>query len=185
MKRSAIMLRRQFLRLGASAAMLAPASRLAWADTYPSRPVRLLVGFAAGGGTDLVARLAGQWIGERLGRPFVVENRTGAGSNIATETVVSAPPDGYMLLLANTANTVNVSLYKDLGFEFARDIAPVAPLLRSPNLMLVHPSFPAKSVPEFIAYAKANPGKGNLGSGGNGGPVRMGGGPLQMRAGLT
>jgi tripartite-type tricarboxylate transporter receptor subunit TctC len=179
------MLRRQFLRLGASAAMLAPASRLAWADTYPSRPVRLLVGFAAGGGTDLVARLAGQWIGERLGRPFVVENRTGAGSNIATETVVSAPPDGYMLLLANTANTVNVSLYKDLGFEFARDIAPVAPLLRSPNLMLVHPSFPAKSVPEFIAYAKANSGKVNLGSGGNGGPVHMAGALFQMMAELN
>jgi tripartite-type tricarboxylate transporter receptor subunit TctC len=184
-KGSAIMLRRQFLRLGAGAAMLAPASRLAWADTYPSRPVRLLVGFAAGGGTDLVARLAGQWIGERLGRPFVVENRTGAGSNIATETVVSAPPDGYMLLLANTANTVNVSLYKDLGFEFARDIAPVAPLLRSPNLMLVHPSFPAKSVPEFIAYAKANSGKVNLGSGGNGGPVHMAGALFQMMAELN
>jgi tripartite-type tricarboxylate transporter receptor subunit TctC len=179
------LLRRQFLRLGAGAAMLAPTSRLAWADTYPSRPVRLLVGFAAGGGTDLVARLAGQWIGERLGRAFVVENRTGAGSNIATETVVSAPADGYMLLLANTANTVNVSLYKDLGFEFARDIAPVVPLLRSPNLMLVHPSFPAKSVPEFIAYAKANPGKVNLGSGGNGGPVHMAGALFQMMAELN
>ncbi len=177
--------RREFLGLGAGAAMLAPASRLAWAETYPSRPVRLLVGFAAGGGTDLVARLTGQWIGERLGQAFVVENRTGAGSNIATEMVVSAPADGYMLLLANTANTVNVSLYKDLGFEFTHDIAPVAPLLRSPNLMLVHPSFPAKSVPEFIAYAKANPGKVNLGSGGNGGPVHMAGALFQMMAELN
>jgi tripartite-type tricarboxylate transporter receptor subunit TctC len=179
------LLRREFLGLGAGAAMLAPASRLAWAETYPSRPVHLLVGFAAGGGTDLVARLTGQSIGERLGQAFVVENRTGAGSNIATGMVVSAPADGYMLLLANTANTVNVSLYKDLGFEFTHDIAPVAPLLRSPSLMLVHPSFPAKSVPEFIAYAKANPGKVNLGSGGNGGPVHMAGALFQMMAELN
>ncbi|WP_213770429.1 tripartite tricarboxylate transporter substrate binding protein [Bradyrhizobium sp. dw_78] len=178
--------RRHFLCLGAGAAVLSAASRVARAGTYPSRPVRVVVGFAAGGGTDVVARLTGQWLSERFGQSFVVENRTGAGSNIATEAVVNAPADGYTLLLANTANTVNVSLYNRLNFDFIRDIAPVAALLRAPNVMLINPSFPAaSSVTAFIAYARANPGTVNMGSGGNGGPVHMAGELFKMMAGVN
>ena len=176
--------RRQFLHLAANAVALPAISRLAWAQTYPSRPVRLIVGFNAGGGSDIVARLIGQGLAERLGKPFVVENRTGAGSNIATELVVNAPPDGHTLLLATTANAVNATLYNRLGFDFVRDITPVVGLLRAPNVMLVHPSVPAKTVPEFIAYARANPAKVNMGSGGNGGPVHMAGELFKMLAGV-
>ncbi len=174
--------RRQFLRLAAGAVAWPAVPRVALAQTYPSRPVRLIVGFAAGGGSDVLARLAGQGLSERLGQPFIVENRTGAGSNIATEIVVNAPADGHTLLLATTANAVNATLYDRLHFDFVRDIAPVAGLLRSPNVMLVHPSVPPSTVPDFIAYARANPAKVNMGSGGNGGPVHMAGELFKMLA---
>jgi tripartite-type tricarboxylate transporter receptor subunit TctC len=174
--------RRRFLRLAAASVALPAASRLAHAQTYPSRPVRLIVGFTAGGGSDILARLTGQGLSERLGRPFIIENRTGAGSNIATEIVVNAPADGHTILLATTANAVNATLYDKLAFNFIRDIMPVAGLLRAPNVMLVNPSVPAKTVPEFIAYARANPAKVNMGSGGNGGPVHMAGELFKMLA---
>jgi tripartite-type tricarboxylate transporter receptor subunit TctC len=174
--------RRRFLRLAAASVALPAVSRLAHAQTYPSRPVRLIVGFTAGGGSDILARLTGQGLSERLGRPFIIENRTGAGSNIATEIVVNAPADGHTILLATTANAVNATLYDKLAFNFIRDIMPVAGLLRAPNVMLVNPSVPAKTVPEFIAYARANPAKVNMGSGGNGGPVHMAGELFKMLA---
>ena len=160
--------RRQFLHLAAGAAALPAVSRIAWAQTYPTRPVRIIVGFAAGGATDIVARLMGQWLSERLGQQFIIENRPGAGSNIATEAVVRAPPDGYTLLLVSPANAINATLYDKLNFNFIRDIAPVAGIIRVPNVMEVNPSVPAKTVPEFIAYAKANPGKINMASAGIG-----------------
>jgi tripartite-type tricarboxylate transporter receptor subunit TctC len=160
--------RRKFLYLAAGAAALPAVSRIAWAQTYPTRPVHLIVGFAAGGPNDVVARLIGQWLSERLGQSFVIENRTGAGGNIGAEVVVRAPPDGYMLLLATGANAVNASLYDKLSFNFIRDIAPVASIMRVPNAMMVNPSVPARTVPEFIAYAKANPGKINMATAGNG-----------------
>jgi tripartite-type tricarboxylate transporter receptor subunit TctC len=167
--------RRNFLNLAASAAALPALSRIARAQAYPTRPVRLIVGFPAGGGADIVARLIGQWLSERLGQSFVIENRPGAGSNIGTEAVVRALPDGYTLLLVQAANAINTTLYDKLNFNFIRDIAPVAGIMVVPNVMLVHPSVPAKTVPEFIAYAKANPGKINLGSGGIGGPSHVAG----------
>jgi tripartite-type tricarboxylate transporter receptor subunit TctC len=145
----------------------------------------LIVGFTAGGGSDILARLTGQWLSERLGQPFVVENRTGAGSNIATEIVVNSPADGHTLLLATTGNAVNATLYEKLDFNFIRDIAPVAGLLRAHNVMLVNPTVPAKTVAEFIAYARANPAKVNMGSGGNGGPVHMAGELFKMMAGVN
>jgi tripartite-type tricarboxylate transporter receptor subunit TctC len=151
--------RRRFLHLAAGAAALPAASRIARAQTYPTRPVRIIVGFAAGGAFDIVARLMGQWLSERLAQPFIVENRPGAGTNIATEAVVRAPADGYTLLLGGAVNAVNATLYENLKFDFMRDIAPIAGIIRFPNLMEVNPSFPAKTVPEFISYAKANPGK--------------------------
>ena len=160
--------RRRFLHLVASAAALPAVSRIARAQTYPARPVRVIVGFPAGGPVDIVARLIGQWLQERLGKPFVIENRPGAGSNIGTEAVVNATPDGTTLLLAAIPNAVNATPYDELNFNFIRDIAPVAGIMRVPNVMEVNPSFPAKTVPEFIAYAKANPGKVNMASGGNG-----------------
>ena len=144
-------------------------SGLAWADTYPSRPVRIMVGFAAGGPNDILARLVGQWCSERLGQQFIVENRPGAGSNIATDAVVRAPPDGYTLLLVGSPNAINATLYENLDFNFLRDIAPVAGLTRGALVMVIHPSVPANTIPEFIAYAKANPGKLSYGSGGVGG----------------
>jgi tripartite-type tricarboxylate transporter receptor subunit TctC len=162
------LLRRQFLHLAAGAAALPAVSRIARAQTYPTRPVRLIVGLAAGGVADIVARLMGQWLSDRLGRPFVIENRPGAGSNIATEAVVKAPPDGYTLLMVGSPNAINATLYDKLNFNFIRDIAPVAGLVRFPNVMVVNPSFPATTVPEFIAYAKVNPRKINFGSAGNG-----------------
>ena len=147
--------RRQFLHLAAGAAALPAVSRIAWAQTYPTRPVRIIVGFPPGGGTDIVARLIGQWLSERLGQPFIIENRPGAGSNIATEAVVRAPPDGYTLLLVGAANAINATLYDKLNFNFIRDIAPVAGIYCVPHIMVVNPSVPAKTVPEFIAYAKS------------------------------
>jgi tripartite-type tricarboxylate transporter receptor subunit TctC len=177
--------RRRFLHLAAGAVMLPAVSRAASAQTYPSRPVRLVVGFAAGGGSDILARLMGQRLSERLGQPFIIENRTGAGSNIAAETVVNATADGHTLLLVTTANAVNATLYDKLSFNFARDIVPVAGLLRVPNVMLIDPSVPANSVTEFIAYAKLNPTKVNMGSGGNGGPVHMAGALFQMMSGVS
>jgi tripartite-type tricarboxylate transporter receptor subunit TctC len=167
--------RRQFLHLAVGAAALPTLSRLARAQAYPSRPVRIVVGFPAGGGVDIVARLIGQWLSERLGQPFVIENRPGANSNIGTEAVVRAAPDGYSLLLVHSSNAMNATLYDKLNFNFIRDIAPVAGIMVVPNVMLVHPSVPAKTVPEFIAYAKANPGKINLASGGIGGPSHVAG----------
>jgi tripartite-type tricarboxylate transporter receptor subunit TctC len=143
-------------------------SRIARAQTYPTRPVRIVVGFAAGNTSDILARLMGQWLSERLGQQFIVENRPGAGSNIGTQAVVRAPADGYTLLLVAPPNFINATLYDKLNFNFIRDIAPVASIMRSFYVMEVNPSLPAKTVPEFIAYAKANPGKMNLASGGNG-----------------
>jgi tripartite-type tricarboxylate transporter receptor subunit TctC len=145
--------RRQFLHLVAGAAALPVVPRIARAQAYPSRPVRWIVGFAPGGGNDIVARLMGQWLSERLGQPFVIENRPGAGTNIATEVVVNAPPDGYTLLLAGIPNAFNASLFGKLNFNFIRDIAPVAGIIRVPLVMVVNPSVPANTVPEFIAYA--------------------------------
>src|SRR5437879_4805767 len=161
--------RRQLLYVAAGAAALPGISRFAWAQTYPSRPVRIIVGFAAGGPNDILARLIGQWLSERLGQQFVIENRPGAGSNIATEAVVRAPPDGYTLLLVGSPNAINATLYDNFNFNFMRDIAPVASLIRGALVMVVHPSVPAKTLPEFIDYAKANPGKLSYGSGGVGG----------------
>jgi tripartite-type tricarboxylate transporter receptor subunit TctC len=161
--------RRQLLHLAVGAAALPALSSTAWAYPYPSRPVRIIVGFAAGGPNDILARLIGQWLSERLGQPFVIENRPGAGSNIATEAVVRAVPDGNTLLLVGTPNAINATLYEKLEFDFIRDIAPVAGLIRGALVMVVHPSVPAKTLPEFIDYAKAHPGKLFYGSGGVGG----------------
>jgi tripartite-type tricarboxylate transporter receptor subunit TctC len=167
--------RRQFLHLAACAAALPTLSRFAWAQTYPMRPVHIIVGFAAGGPNDISARLIGQWLSDRLGQPFVVENRPGAGSNVATEFVARAPADGYTLLLVAAPAAINATLYDNLTFNFVRDIAPVAGIVRAPEVMVVNPSVPAKTVPEFIAYAKANPGKINLASAGNGTVPHMAG----------
>src|SRR6266487_4175529 len=165
--------RRQFLHLAAGAAALPAVSRIASAQAYPSRPVRIIVGFPAGGGADIVARLIGQWLSERLGQQFIIENRPGAGTNIATEAVVRAAADGYTLLLVHAANAFNATLYDKLNFNFIRDIAPVAGIIVVPNVMVVHPSVPAKTIPELIAYAKANPGKINIASGPIGGPAHV------------
>jgi hypothetical protein len=156
--------RRQFLQLAAGAAALPALSRIAWTQTYPARPVRIIVGFAAGGSTDTTARLMGQWLGDRLGQPFIVENRPGANSNIAAETAINAVPDGYTLLVATVSNAVSATLYEKLKFNFTRDIAPVASLTRGTYVMVVDPLVPAKTIPEFIAYAKVNPGKVNMAS---------------------
>jgi tripartite-type tricarboxylate transporter receptor subunit TctC len=160
--------RRKFLHLAAGAAALPVASRFACAQAYPTRPVRIVVGFAPSGPADIIARLISQWLSERLGQQFIVENRPGAGSNIGTEAVVRAPADGYTLLLITSTNAINTTLYAKLNFNFIRDIEPVASLLRTIYVMVVHPSVPAKTVPEFIDYAKANPGKINMASGGIG-----------------
>src|SRR6516164_2397244 len=160
--------RRKFLRLAAGAAALPALSRVAWAQAYPTRPVRLIVPFGPAGATDITARLIGQWLSERLGQQFVIENRPGAGSNIGTEAVVRASPDGYTLLMIGSYNAVNATLYDKLNFDLIRDIAPVAPIVRFPNIMVVNPSIPSKTLPEFIAYAKTNPGKINMASPGSG-----------------
>ena len=177
--------RRGFLRLAAGAAALPAVSRVAWAQTYPVRPVRWIVGFAAGGLNDILARLIGQSLSERLGQPFIIENRPGAGGNIATEAVANAPPDGYTLLLVGSSNTINPALYDRLNFNFLRDIAGVAGIVRVPLVMEVTPSFPAKSVAEFIAYAKANPGKVNFASGGNGSSLHVAGELFKMMTGVN
>jgi tripartite-type tricarboxylate transporter receptor subunit TctC len=176
--------RRHVLLLAAGAAALPAVSRISCAQAYPSRPVRIIVGFAPGGGNDIAARLIAHWLSERLGQQFIVENRPGAGSNIATEAVVRAPADGYTLLLVAVANATNATLYDNLNFNFIRDIAPVAGLLRVPNVVEVNPSVAAQTLSEFIADTKANPGKVNMGSGGSGGPVHMTGELFNMMAGL-
>ena len=167
--------RRKFLDLAAGLASLPALSHLAWAQTYPAKPVHLIVGLAAGGGQDIVARLMGQWLSDRLGRQFIIENRPGASGNLALEAVANAAPDGYTLALLGVNNAINANLYNKPGFEFLRDIVPVAGIMRVPLVMVVHPSFPATTVPEFIAYAKANPGKINMGSGGNGTSIQVSG----------
>ena len=177
--------RREFLHLAAGAVALPAVSRIACGQTYPARPVRLVVGYAPGGGTDIAARLIGQWLSERLSQQFVIENRPGAGTNIGTEAVVRASPDGYTLLLATSANAVNATLYERLNFNFIRDIAPVAAAIRVPNVMVVNPTFPANTVPEFIAYAKANPGKINMASAGAGGADHMAGELFKVIAGVN
>src|SRR5215475_8497554 len=160
--------RRQFLHLAAGAAALPAVSRAAWAQAYPARPVRIIVATAPGGAPDIVARLIGPWLSERLGQQFVIENRPGGASNIGTEAVVRAQPDGYTLLQADSTGPINATLYDKLNFVFLRDIAPVANIVRLPLVMVVHPSVPAQTVPEFIGYAKANPGRINMGSPGIG-----------------
>jgi len=177
--------RRQFLQLAAGVAALPTLARIAQAQSYPSRPVRIITGFAAGGATDILARLTSQWLSERLGQPFVIENRPGAGGNIATEFVVRAPADGYTLLLVGPNSAINATLYDKLNFNFIRDIAPVASISREPLVMLVNPSVPAKTIPELIAYAKANPGKLNMASGGAGTGPHMAGELFKMMAGIN
>src|SRR5258706_8392789 len=176
--------RRKFLHLAAGAAALPAVSRFARAQAYPSRPVRLLVPLAPGGASDILARLIGQWLSERLGQQFVIENRTGAATNIATEAVVRAPADGYTLLLVTASNAINATLYDKLGFNFIRDIAPVAGIIRYPLVMQVNPSFPAKTVPEFISHAKSNPGKVSYGSGGIGTSIHGASELFKMMAGI-
>jgi tripartite-type tricarboxylate transporter receptor subunit TctC len=176
--------RRQFLHLTAGAAALSALSRTARAQAYPTRPVRVIVGFTPGSAPDIVARLMGQWLSERLGQQFLVENRPGAGGNIGTEVVVRAPADGYTLLLVGAPNAINTTLYDKLSFNFLRDIAPVAGIIRERIVMVVHPSFPAKTVPEFIAYAKANPGKVTMASPGNGSSPHVSGELFKMMAGI-
>ncbi len=178
------LLRRRFLRLSAGAAALPAVSHMVHAQAYPAQPARLLVGFAAGGPTDLAARLMAQWLSERLGQQFAVENRPGAGSNIATEAVVRAPADGYTLLLVGASAAINATLYRNLNFNFIRDIAPVASVFRVPLVMEVNSSFPAATVPDFVAYARANPGKLNMASGGNGTPAHVAGELFKMMAGI-
>jgi tripartite-type tricarboxylate transporter receptor subunit TctC len=176
--------RRRFLHLAAGAAALPSVAHSAWAQTYPTRPVRLVVSVPAGGSPDIVARVLGQWLSDRLGQQFVVDNRPGASTNIGTEAVVRAPADGYSLLFAMSANAINATLYDNLRFNFIRDAAPVASIARIPLVMEVHPSVPAKTVPEFIAYAKANPGKINMASSGNGTPLHVAGELFKMMAGV-
>jgi tripartite-type tricarboxylate transporter receptor subunit TctC len=176
--------RRKFLHLAAGAAALPFAPHIARAQVYPTRPVRLIVPLAPGGATDIVARLMGQWLSERLGQPFIIENRPGAGGNIGTDTVVKARPDGYTILMASTTNAINATLYDKLSFNFIRDIAPVATISRNTLVMVVHPSLPAKTVPEFIAYAKANPRKLNMASPGNGSPNHVSGELFKMMTGV-
>jgi tripartite-type tricarboxylate transporter receptor subunit TctC len=177
--------RRRVLHLAALAATLPALSRAAGAETYPARPVRVIVYFAAGGGNDITARLIGQWLSERLGQGFVVENRPGGGGNVGTEAVVRAEPDGYTVLLVSSPNTTNATLYDNLNFNFIRDIAPVAGISRDPNVMVVNPSVPAKTVPEFIAYAKANPGVINYATAGIGSSQHMTAEMFKMMAGIS
>jgi tripartite-type tricarboxylate transporter receptor subunit TctC len=177
--------RRNFLHLAVGAAALPAVSRFAWAQAYPTLPVRIVVGFPAGGTADIMARLMGQWLSERLGQPFVVESRPGAGSNIATEAVVRAAADGYTLLTVSTTQAINATLYEKLNYNFIRDIALVASIASTPLVMEVNPSVPAKTVPEFIAYAKANPGKLNLATPGIGTPPHVAGELFQMMAGVN
>jgi len=176
--------RRRFLQFAAAAVAAPAVARSAFAQGYPTRPVRLIIGYTPGGSADLTARLMGQWLTERMGQPFVVESRPGGGTNIATEAVVRAPPDGYTLLLVAPANAINATLYEKLNYDFIRDTVPIAGLNRFPNVMEVNPAVPAKSVPEFIAYAKANPGKINYASSGNGSTIHMSAELFKMMAGV-
>jgi tripartite-type tricarboxylate transporter receptor subunit TctC len=177
--------RRRFLPLAMAGFALPAISRMAVAQAYPSRPVRVVVGYPPGGPIDIVARLVGQALSERMGQQFVIENRPGAGGNVGAGTVVRAPADGYTLLLVGSNNFINATLYDNLGFKFIRDIAPVGSIARTPLVMEVHQSVPANSVPEFIAYAKANPGRLNMASGGVGTPVHMAGELFKMMAGVS
>jgi tripartite-type tricarboxylate transporter receptor subunit TctC len=177
--------RRQFLRLAVGATALPAVSRIVWAQTYPARPVRIVVGLTAGSASDIVARLVGQWLSERLGQQFVVENRPGAGTNIAAEAVVRAAPDGYTLLLTASPNAINASLYDKLNFNFIRDIAPVAAISREPNVIVVNPSLPTRTVPDLIAHAKANPGRINMASAGNGSTSHLAGELFKMMTGVN
>jgi tripartite-type tricarboxylate transporter receptor subunit TctC len=177
--------RRRFIRLATVTLALPAIARVAAAEAYPSRPVRIVVGYPPGGPIDIVARLVGQALSERAGQPFVIENRPGAGGNVGAETVVRAPADGYTLLLVGSNNFINATLYDNLSFNFIRDIAPVSSVGRTPLVMEVHPSVPAKTVPQFIAYAKANPGKLNMASGGIGTPVHMAGELFKLMAGVS
>jgi tripartite-type tricarboxylate transporter receptor subunit TctC len=177
--------RRRFLHLAAAAAALPAVARIARAQTYPARPVRIIVGYPAGGPQDIVARLMGQWLSERLGRQFVIDNRSGAGGNIGAETVVNAPPDGYTLLLVGSPNAINASLYDKLTFVFLRDIVPVAAIARVPLVLEVHPSVPVRTVPEFIAYVRANPGNVNFASAGIGTPQHVAGELFKMMTGIS
>jgi tripartite-type tricarboxylate transporter receptor subunit TctC len=176
--------RRKFLQIATGAVVFPTVPRSAWAQAYPARPVHLIVFFAAGGGNDIIGRLMVQWLSERLGQQFAVENRPGAGGNIGTEDVVRADPDGYTLLLSSSPNAINATLYDNLNFNFIRDIAPVASISREPNVMVVNPSLPVKTVPEFIAYAKANQGKINYASAGIGSSQQMSGELFKMMAGI-
>jgi tripartite-type tricarboxylate transporter receptor subunit TctC len=176
--------RRNFLHLAAGAAVVPAVSQIAWAEAYPTRPVRVIVGQAAGSGSDTFARLIGQFLSERLGQQFIIENRPGAAGNIATEAVVRSPPDGYTLLLANGANAINATLYDKLNFDFIRDIAPISRLATFSFVMVVNPSVPTKSLPEFIAYAKVNPGKINMASAGSGSTSHVVGELFKMMVGV-
>ena len=176
--------RRKLLHLAAGAAALPAVSRVAWAQSYPARPVRIIVGFAPSGATDIMARLIGQWLSERLSQQFIIENRPGAGSNIATEAVVNAPTDGYTLLLVTSVNAINATLYGKLNFHFIRDIAPVASIHREPFVVEVNPSVPVNTVPEFITHAKANPDKINMASAGIGSGNHVAGELFKMMTGV-
>ena len=177
--------RRKFLHLAAGAAAVPSVSHIAWAQAYPTRLARIIVPAPAGGGLDVLARLMGQWLSDRLGQPFIIENRPGAGTNLGTEAVVRAPADGYMLLMIGTANAINATLYEKLNFNFIRDIAPVAGIMRGPHIVVVNPTASIKTVPEFIAYAKANPGKLNFASAGNGTSFHVAGELFKMMAGVN
>jgi tripartite-type tricarboxylate transporter receptor subunit TctC len=177
--------RRRFLHLPAGAAAISAIPRISRAQSYPTKPVRVIVGFPAAGTTDIAARIKGQWLSERLGQQFIIENRPGAGGNIGAEAAVRAPADGYTLLMAGTPNTINTTLYENLNFNFIRDIAPVAGVMRFPLVIDINPSVPVKTVPEFIAYAKANPGKLNMGSGGVGTPQHVAGELFKMMTGVN
>ena len=177
--------RRHFLHLAAGVAAFPALSRVAWAQTYPTQPLRLILGYPPGGSADITARLTGQWLPERLGQPVIIESRPGAATNLATEAVVRAAPDGYTLLLIAPANAINATLYDKLNFNFLRDIEPIAGIIRFPNVVVVNPSLPIKSIPELIAYAKANPGKLNMASSGSGSTIHMSGELFKMLTGIN
>jgi tripartite-type tricarboxylate transporter receptor subunit TctC len=179
------MKRRRFLKLSAGAAAFSVVSPIAQAQAYPNRPVRMIIGYPPGGSADITARLTGQWLSERLGQPVIIESRPGAATNLATEAVVRAAPDGYTLLLVAPANAINATLYDKLNFNFTQDIAPVAGIIRFPNVVVVNPALPVRTIPELIAYAKANPGKLNMASSGNGSTIHMSGELFKMMAGIN
>jgi tripartite-type tricarboxylate transporter receptor subunit TctC len=179
------MQRRRFLKLSAGAAAFSVVSPIAQAQAYPNRPVRMIIGYPPGGSADITARLTGQWLSERLGQPVIIESRPGAATNLATEAVVRAAPDGYTLLLVAPANAINATLYDKLNFNFTQDIAPVAGIIRFPNVVVVNPALPVRTIPELIAYAKANPGKLNMASSGNGSTIHMSGELFKMMAGIN